>query len=46
MKKTLFATTCAALGAAACTTPGINYEARLMPDSVAAARPTACTLAA
>lgn len=37
MKKTLFATTCALLGAAACTTPGINYEARLMPESVAAA---------
>ena len=37
MKKTLFATTCAVLGTAACTTPGINYEARLMPQSVAAA---------
>ena len=37
MKHTLFATTCALIGAAACTTPGINYEARLMPDSVAAA---------
>ena len=37
MKKTLFASTCAIAGAAACTTPGINYEARLMPESVAAA---------
>ncbi len=37
MKKTLFATTCALMGAAACTTAGINYEARLMPESVAAA---------
>ena len=37
MKKTLFATTCALVGAAACTTPGINYEARLMPASLAAA---------
>ncbi|MEL6693258.1 MAG: hypothetical protein AAFQ12_09520 [Pseudomonadota bacterium] len=37
MKKSLFATTCAFLGAAACTTPGISYEARLMPESLAAA---------
>lgn len=37
MKKTLFASTCALVGAAACTTPGINYEARLMPESLAAA---------
>ncbi|MEL7394642.1 MAG: hypothetical protein AAFN06_18525, partial [Pseudomonadota bacterium] len=37
MKKTLFASTLASVGAAACTTPGINYEARLMPASLAAA---------
>lgn len=37
MTKTLIATTIALAGAAACTTPGINYEARLMPDNLAAA---------
>jgi hypothetical protein len=37
MKTTLIASTLALVGAAACTTPGINYEARLMPASLAAA---------
>ena len=37
MTKTLITTTLALTGLAACTTPGINYQARLMPDSVAAA---------
>lgn len=37
MKKTLIASTLALTGAAACTTPGISYEARLMPESLAAA---------
>lgn len=37
MTKTLIASTIALTGAAACTTPGINYEARLMPESLAAA---------
>eukprot|EP00903_Cladosiphon_okamuranus_P003245 g3243.t1 len=37
MKKTLIGSTLALAGAAACTTPGISYEARLMPESLAAA---------
>ena len=37
MKKTVFASAIAMTGAAACTTPGINYEARLMPASLEAA---------
>lgn len=37
MRQSLFASTLALAGAAACTTPGINYEARLMPESLAAA---------
>ena len=37
MTKTLIASTIALTGAAACTTPGINYEAKLMPESLAAA---------
>ncbi|MCR9269961.1 MAG: hypothetical protein NXH72_08250 [Hyphomonadaceae bacterium] len=37
MKKSLIASSLALTGAAACTTPGINYEARLMPASIAAA---------
>jgi len=37
MKKPLFASALALTGVAACTTPGINYEARLMPESLAAA---------
>ena len=37
MTKTLIASTIALTGVAACTTPGINYEAKLMPESLAAA---------
>jgi len=37
MKKTLIASTLAMTSAAACTTPGISYEARIMPESLAAA---------
>jgi hypothetical protein len=37
MKKTLLASTLALTGVAACTTPGISYEAKLMPESLAAA---------
>lgn len=37
MKKTLIASTLALSGVTACTTPGISYEARLMPESLAAA---------
>ncbi|MEM9571938.1 MAG: hypothetical protein AAF996_10745 [Pseudomonadota bacterium] len=37
MTKPFVAITLALAGAAACTTPGINYEARLMPESLAAA---------
>lgn len=37
MKKPLIASALALSGVAACTTPGITYEARLMPESVAAA---------
>lgn len=37
MKRHLLASATAILGVAACTTPGISYEARLMPESIAAA---------
>lgn len=37
MTKILIASTIALTGVAACTTPGINYEAKLMPESLAAA---------
>lgn len=37
MKPSLLASSCALVGMAACTTPGISYEARLMPESIAAA---------
>ena len=37
MKQSVFASMLTLAGAAACTIPGINYEARLMPESLAAA---------
>ena len=37
MYKTLLTSSIALSALAACQTPGINYEARLMPESVAAA---------